>query len=290
MGNLQLPPTSGGSDRLRRLVPRLVHHWSDRRALPFIVLEPDRIALPARRWVLPKLPKAGSILIAEITALSTESQFFLGQLLEQRARRRDTGRGPRRRRPANDTRTDLGSPMNQPRLGAFNGLHLIVRCRVRSPDVVAIVHTVVAIVHTAFPDQVLEAEASRMNAEYLERPVDAVHLLATIARRLGAQPERRRSPREEAAPSVQVELGDVPATLVDASSSGLRLSLSVSALPSTLQIRIPSLGISCRGTVVWLRRTAARPAEFLCGIEVTGGLDTPGWSWQQLLLHPGPRR
>ena len=109
---------SGGSDRLRRLVPRLVHHWSDRRALPFIVLEPDRIALPARRWVLPKLPKAGSILIAEITALSTESQFFLGQLLEQRARRRDTGRGPRRRRPANDTRTDLGSPMNQPRLFA----------------------------------------------------------------------------------------------------------------------------------------------------------------------------
>ena len=169
------------------------------------------------------------------------------------------------------------------RLGAFNGLHLIVRCRVRSPDVVAIVHT-------AFPDQVLEAEASRMNAEYLERPVDAVHLLATIARRLGAQPERRRSPREEAAPSVQVELGDVPATLVDASSSGLRLSLSVSVLPSIPQIRIPSLGISCRGTVVWLRRTAARPAAFLCGIEVTGGLDTPGWSWQQLLLHPGPRR
>ena len=106
---------SGGSDRLRRLVPRLVHHWSDRRALPFIVLEPDRIALPARGWVLPKLPRAGSILIAEITALSTESQFFLGQLLEQRARRRDTGRRPRR---PNDTRADLGSPMNQPRLFA----------------------------------------------------------------------------------------------------------------------------------------------------------------------------
>ena len=106
---------SGGSDRLRRLVPRLVHHWSDRRALPFVVLELDRIALPARGWALPKLPKAGSILIAEINALSTESQFFLGQLLEQRARRRDADRRPRH---PNDTRTDLGSLMSQPRLFA----------------------------------------------------------------------------------------------------------------------------------------------------------------------------
>ena len=73
------------------------------------------------------------------------------------------------------------------RLGAFNGLHLIVRCQVRSPDVVAIVHT-------AFADRVLEAEARRMNAEYLPRPVAPSILLATIARRLGAQPERRRSP------------------------------------------------------------------------------------------------
>ena len=68
-----------------------------------------------------------------------------------------------------------------------------------------------------------------------------------------------------------------------AAANGLRLSLEVATLPPTLQIRIPSLGMSFRGTVVWLRRTAALPARFLCGVEVTGGPDAPGWSCQQLL-------
>ncbi len=162
------------------------------------------------------------------------------------------------------------------RLGAFNGLHLIVRCRVHAPDVVAIVHT-------AFPDPVLEAEARRLNADYLTRPVEPSVLLSAISRRLGAQPERRRSPREGSTVAVRVELGDVSATLVDASPNGLRLSLEVATLPSTLQIRIPSLGMSFRGSVVWLRRTTALPATFLCGVEVTGGPDAPGWSCQQLL-------
>ena len=50
------------------------------------------------------------------------------------------------------------------RLGAFNGLHLVIRSRARNPDTVAIIHT-------AFPDPVLEAEARRLGAEFLARPV-----------------------------------------------------------------------------------------------------------------------
>ena len=166
------------------------------------------------------------------------------------------------------------------RLGAFNGLHLIVRSRSRNPDVVAVVYT-------AFPDLVLEAETKRLNAAYLVRSADPSELLTTIARTSGTKPERRRSPRQQTT-DVEVTLGDIHATVVDVSAKGVRLRLGDSTLPSTLQIRAPSLGISCRGTVVWLRRTTAMPETFLCGVEVMESTEGGGWPWRRL-LHPDPR-
>ena len=67
------------------------------------------------------------------------------------------------------------------RLGAYNGLHLVVRARSQSP------HTA-AIVLTAFPDAVIKAEAERMNAIYVEKPVDDQRLLAAVADALAHPP------------------------------------------------------------------------------------------------------
>ena len=72
------------------------------------------------------------------------------------------------------------------RLGAFNGLHLIIRSRVHRASTVAIVHT-------AYPDPVMEAEAHLLNAAYLVRPVNPSTLLNVISQRLGLRPERRTS-------------------------------------------------------------------------------------------------
>jgi DNA-binding response OmpR family regulator len=63
------------------------------------------------------------------------------------------------------------------RLGAYNGLHLIARARAHRRHIPAIVLT-------AFPDDVIRAEARQMGAIYLEKPVDSERLLATVARAL----------------------------------------------------------------------------------------------------------
>jgi DNA-binding NtrC family response regulator len=62
------------------------------------------------------------------------------------------------------------------RLGAFNGLQLVMRARVR--------HFIPAIVVTAFHDPVLEAEATRQRAGYLAKPLNIPDFLIAVARLL----------------------------------------------------------------------------------------------------------
>jgi len=65
------------------------------------------------------------------------------------------------------------------RLGAYNGLHLAIRARFGPSRVPCIV--------LGDPDRVLEADAGRIDAVYLRRPVDAADLLAIIRRLLPAE-------------------------------------------------------------------------------------------------------
>ena len=67
------------------------------------------------------------------------------------------------------------------RLGAYNGLHLIIRARSHNPHLSAIVLT-------GFPDVVIKAEAERLDAVYVEKPVDAERLLAIVAETLDRRP------------------------------------------------------------------------------------------------------
>ncbi len=65
------------------------------------------------------------------------------------------------------------------RLGAFNGLHVILRARGRYPDVPAIVSTRVK-------SRGLEADARRLNIECMVSPEDPAEWLASVSRTLGA--------------------------------------------------------------------------------------------------------
>jgi two-component system, response regulator RegA len=69
------------------------------------------------------------------------------------------------------------------RLGAYNGLQLIIRGRALNPDLRAIVVT-------GYPDVVVQREAERLDAVHLEKPVDPARLLREIAHAIG----RRRQP------------------------------------------------------------------------------------------------
>jgi twitching motility two-component system response regulator PilH len=63
------------------------------------------------------------------------------------------------------------------RLGPYNGLHLVVRERLAHPERPVIMTT-------GFPDALLEAEARRYGAEFLEKPIRSADLIALVKRLL----------------------------------------------------------------------------------------------------------
>ena len=68
------------------------------------------------------------------------------------------------------------------RLGAYHGLQLLMRGRMMNPQLQAIVIT-------GYADQIVRREAVHLQAEHLEKPVDADRLLQVVATALA-----RRSP------------------------------------------------------------------------------------------------
>jgi DNA-binding NtrC family response regulator len=63
------------------------------------------------------------------------------------------------------------------RLGAYNGLQLIIRARAANPRVRAFVMT-------GFPDPVVRREAEGLHAVHMEKPVDPERLLDLVAESL----------------------------------------------------------------------------------------------------------
>jgi len=78
------------------------------------------------------------------------------------------------------------------RLGAYNGLQLIIRARSHNPYIRAVVMT-------GYPDPVVRREAERLHAGYLEKPFDPDGLVDAIRAGLASQPpalERDRGAEE----------------------------------------------------------------------------------------------
>lgn len=67
------------------------------------------------------------------------------------------------------------------RLGPYNGLHLVVRERLAHPERPVIMTT-------GFPDALLEAEARRYGAEFLEKPIRSSDLIALVKKLLADKP------------------------------------------------------------------------------------------------------
>lgn len=162
------------------------------------------------------------------------------------------------------------------RLGAFNGLHLIIRSRAHRADTIAIVHT-------AYPDPVLEAEARLLDAEYFARPVDRAALLTIIEQKLGGRPERRKSARKKASRDGTATLMGAPADLIDVSDDGFRVIVHSGELRCDLELRFPTLGLSVRARIVWARRISVEQQMFLVGAQVTRRNRRAAEMWRRVL-------
>ena len=162
------------------------------------------------------------------------------------------------------------------RLGPFNGLHLVMRVHSEHPETVAIIHT-------AFPDAVLEVEAGLLGAEFLVRPVLPSRLLSVVAEKLRGGRERRQTARKLLQEWIDFEIADVRAALVEVSYGGFCVHLSGDTLPSHFQLRLPSLGFSAKARIVWAQRSDEQPGRTVCGGVVTDLDESTRRAWRQVV-------
>ena len=159
------------------------------------------------------------------------------------------------------------------RLDSYNGLHLIAMAPKPIP----------AIVITGFPDRGVEADARRLGAEYLAKPVSPGELYATVQRTLSNAANRgvflppRADPRTDAPPNTKVLVNDAPACLLDVSAGGARVEIQC-APGATVQSPLAFSHEDLNGTlpmeVMWKRRTSAN--TWVCGVAVAEDL-RPEW-------------
>jgi CheY-like chemotaxis protein len=159
------------------------------------------------------------------------------------------------------------------RLQGFNGLQLLHINPRPIPTIVV----------TGFPDDVLQADARRLGAEYLVKPYDPTRLLALVGRLLDRDPQppdRRRVPRRPVTVDLPVEINAVPARLLDASRSGVRFEIyrpTGYGVPPVLTLYFPVHDFQLDAELVW--STPDRAGRWQCGASITD----PGEEWAGLL-------
>ena len=145
------------------------------------------------------------------------------------------------------------------RLGAFNGLHLVIRGRTEFPDMSAIVLTNNA-------DPVHETEAKRYGAAYVLKPGGHTSLLTIVSQRLGLSADRRSSIRTSIPAHLDVKIaGHTLAALVDVSYTGFCLELPPDAVAGSFEIAVPVFGLSIRANTIWTSGALACPGVVRCG-------------------------
>jgi DNA-binding response OmpR family regulator len=150
------------------------------------------------------------------------------------------------------------------RFGSMNGLQFIVSCRTRRPDVAGLIIA-------AQPEHVSEMDAWRHGIAAVFRPLDTEHFLMTVAEKLATIRQRQRWPRKRVTSYVPLQIGRVPARLLDVSYGGLRFQLDGESyqLKSPIRIDIPASRLQVDAALVWSAR-ATDGATCLCGVELLG--------------------
>jgi DNA-binding response OmpR family regulator len=163
------------------------------------------------------------------------------------------------------------------RLDGQNGLHLIAM----SPQPVP------AIVVTGFDDAGIAADARRLGADYLVKPVAASVLKAAVARKLadaaekGVFREARREPRRAVTRSPAARLDRHHTRVLDVSRHGARLEVRVAAsddLPPSTVLRFTEPPLEVPVAIVWKQPTL--DGMWLCGAAI---MDPAGVQWEALV-------
>jgi DNA-binding response OmpR family regulator len=170
--------------------------------------------------------------------------------------------------------------ITQVRLGAFNGLHLVIRSHVDHLPMRAILLDSVY-------DAVLERDAQRHGAAYLVEPVGAAALLEEVSQKLAEISPERQWPRERPPGTLVVHVAERPARVVDLSYDGVRLELPQSGddVPSRFAVTVPGHGVVIRVRPVWTHRA---PSGWLgCGAQLSETNPRTRAKWRRLVDSVG---
>jgi DNA-binding response OmpR family regulator len=156
------------------------------------------------------------------------------------------------------------------RLGAYNGLHILLRLRAE--------HRSVPVIVTGDRSD-MTPDVGEFGGHFIAKPLDPAELVDTVSQLLADRPqsdplnERRWSRKPAGLPAV---VHDAVATVVDLSYQGLRLEMArlPDVVRTPLAVKFLSLGVSVTCVPRW-SKSLDDGATWLCGFELaTAGTDT----------------
>jgi DNA-binding response OmpR family regulator len=164
------------------------------------------------------------------------------------------------------------------RLGAYNGLHLLMRVRAYDPNFPFII---------LCDNSDFTADVSEFGARHVAKPIDPVVLTAVVSELIaGCHPHdptnARVWPRKPA--ELPATIQDAAARVVELSYGGVRLSLTrpLARGRTPVEISLPSLGVSVRAIARWVR-PADDGGSWWCGAEIALPTPTAAGTWRRVV-------
>ncbi len=164
------------------------------------------------------------------------------------------------------------------RLGDYNGLQLVAAASPAVPSIIV----------TGFPDLVLEAEALKLGARYITKPIDAEALLTLIeetivsAGRRKSRGSTRRWDRKRVADKVFAQVEHAQARIVDVSYGGVKFEIDRDrSLPPSFTITVATAALSIDMDLIWETRIGDR--HWVCGAAISSANAAAVHDWATLV-------
>jgi ActR/RegA family two-component response regulator len=160
-------------------------------------------------------------------------------------------------------------------LGAFNGLHVVIRHRVSHPNMRVIVIG-------PYYDSVLAQEAANCGATYVAASTDDPELVGLVAGLVADNNPARRWPRKKPVDPLVVRITDRSARVLDLSYGGMSFETSdATALPPSLKIEFPDAGVAIEAQPIWCQPSPV--GSWLCGVAISSDAQPALRAWRQLV-------
>jgi len=163
------------------------------------------------------------------------------------------------------------------RLGEFNGLQLVATAPLAVPSIIV----------TGFPDPVLEAQALKLGAHFITKPIAIEPLLTLIkstivsARQRQSRGSTRRWDRKPVAGKVSAEVEHAQARIVDVSYGGVKFEIERErSLPPSFRLTVANPALSIDVDLVWEARSGDR---WVCGAAISSGNAAAVHDWATLV-------